>query len=84
MSAITFYSVAIYCEFTAKMVIKHKDRKIITVIWDSANDNYSSKTYSFFSKAKAYRQYKMMIAEAILGGWKVLETSPERVDWTEK
>lgn len=81
MNAIILYSTAEYCDHAAKLTIKRQDKQIRTEIWSSEREEISVKTIDFKTKTSAYKNYKIMIADAILGGWKVLNIHPQRETW---
>lgn len=78
MNSIIFYSNAEYCDHAGKLTIKVKDNQIRTEIWSSGKNNINIKTIDYSSPKVAYKNYKIKIGEAILGGWKVLNAYPQR------
>jgi hypothetical protein len=84
MNSIIFWSVAEYCDCSSKLTIKHKDRQIRSELWISSTDAIQVETKTFFTKRRAYKEYKIAMADAILGGWKVLNALPQRETWETK
>lgn len=84
MQAIIFYSVAEYCDTSSKLTIKYQGNKIKTELWNSDAKNITIKNYKFFTNKQAYNYFKIKIAEAIFGGWKVLNPFPQRETWETK
>lgn len=77
--AVIFYSVAEYCDHYSKLIIKIKDKEVQTEVRSSGRIDI--KTGRYKTGRKAYRAFKMSIAEAILGGRQVLNLFPKKVEW---
>ena len=84
ISAIIFWSVAEYCDYSTKLTIKHNKRQIRIELWTSDDNEISVTTKTFFTKRRAYKEYKLAIANAILGGWSILNALPKRETWETK
>ena len=84
MRSIIFYSVAEYCDYTSKLILKCKDKQTRVSIWDSESKKYTHTTKKYATKKKAYTAFKELIGTTILGGWKVLNLYPEQVKWEEE
>jgi hypothetical protein len=84
MNAIVFYSVAEYADYSSKLTIKHNKNQVKTEIWTSDNNRVDVKTKSYITTRMAYKEYKIKIGGAILGGWKVLNALPNRETWETK
>jgi hypothetical protein len=84
MNAIIFWSVAEYADISSRLTFKHNKNQVRMEIWCSDNDKIDVKTYSYLTTRTAYKQYKIKIGEAILGGWKVLNALPKRETWETK
>ena len=84
MNAIIFWSVVEYADSSSKLTIKHDKNKVRMEIWTSDNNKVEVKTKSYLTTKTAYKDYKIKIAEAILGGWIVLNAFPKRETWQTK
>lgn len=81
MRTIIFYSVAEYCDHSSKLTIKQQGNQIRTEIWSSGEDEIRVKTIDYKNYKEAYKNYKMMVGDAVLGGWHVLNAFPQRETW---
>lgn len=84
IEAIIFYSVAEYCDNAGKLTIKIQGNQIRIEIWSSGEEEIRVSTKDYKSYKDAYKNYKMQIGDAILGGWKVLNRFPQRETWETK
>jgi hypothetical protein len=84
LSAIVFWLVAEYCDFSTKLTIKHNNRQVRMELWSSDNSEIKVWTKTYFTKRRAYKEYKIAIANAVLGGWQVLNAFPKRETWETK
>jgi hypothetical protein len=84
MDSIIFYSVAEYADNANKLTIKRQDNQVRTEIWSSSKEEIFTKTKTYMTKSRAFKEYKIKIAEAILGGWIVLNAFPKRETWEMK
>jgi hypothetical protein len=81
MRAIVFYSVAEYCDYSTKLTIKVRGHQVRTELWGSDDNKVEVKTETYFTKRRAYKEFKVDIGNAILGGWSVLNAFPKRETW---
>lgn len=84
LNAIVFWSVAEYCDFSTKLTIKHKNKQVRTELWRSDNNKITVETKSYWTRRRAYKEYRLAIANTILGGWQVLNLYPKRETWETK
>lgn len=84
ISAIIFWSVAEYCDYSNKLTIKHNKKQIRIELWASSDNSVTVETKDYLTQHKAYKEYKIAIADAILGGWQVLNALPKRETWETK
>jgi len=82
--AIVFYSNAEYCDHAAKLTVKLREKKIRIEIWSSGREDIIIKTKSYFTKREAWKQFRLQIANSILGGWKIMNALPKRETWETK
>jgi hypothetical protein len=78
MNSIMFYTVSEYSDHASKLRLTLDNKNIQQEIWDSSNDAIKPRIDKYISSKKALREYKIRIAEAILGGWKILSIFPKR------
>lgn len=83
MDAVIFWSCAEYCDHSAKLTIKWQDKQVRTKIWSSDKNEIATETKTYLSSKKAYTAYKIALADAVIGGWKVLSINPKREIWEE-
>jgi len=84
LRAIIFWSCAEYCDSASKLTIKCQENQVRIEIWSSGQVDIDVKTYTYSSLKKAYKEYKIKIGDAILGGWSVLSLYPKRETWETK
>lgn len=84
LSSIILWSVAEYCDYSTKLTIKCYKKEVRTELWTSSNKEIVVTTKKYLSYAIAYKEYKLAIADAILGGWQVLNALPKRETWETK
>jgi len=84
MNAIIFWSVAEYADVSSKLTIKCNKNQLRIEMWVSDGRKFDVNTKSYLNSRMAYKEYKIKIGEAILGGWNVLNALPERETWETK
>jgi hypothetical protein len=83
---VIFYSMAEYCDHSAKLTLKLFKNQIRWEHWTSnhVDQPLIVRTASYKTNKKAYEEFERQIGKCILGGWHVLNAFPQRETWETK